>query len=92
MKMGLSDAQFHRIAKVLADPRRFEILTRIANCKELACNDLKECVPITPATLSHHVKELADADLVDVRRQGKFMHLKLRRDVWKEYLSRLAKL
>ena len=90
--MALSDAQFRRIARVLADPRRFEILTRIADSKELACNDLKGCVGITPATLSHHIKELSDADLVEVRREGKFMHMRMRRDVWKDYLSRLAKI
>ncbi len=92
MKMALSDAQFHRISKVLADKRRFEILTRIADEKELACNDLKGCVSITPATLSHHIKELSDADLVEVRREGKFMHMRLRRDVWKDYLARLSKI
>ncbi len=92
MKMALSDAQFHRISKVLADPRRFEILTRIADDSEVACNALKSCLPITPATLSHHVKELTDAGLIEVRREGKFMHMALRRDVWKAYLSRLSKL
>lgn len=90
--MALSDAQFHRISKVLSDPRRFEILTKIAQSKELPCSDLKTSIAITPATLSHHVKELTGAGLIDVRRQGKFMHIKLRRDVWKDYLARLAKL
>ena len=90
--MALSEQQFHRIAKALADPRRFEILTRIADCSEMACNDLKSEMPVTPATLSHHIKELTDAGLVDVRREGKFMHMTLRRDIWKEYLKRLSKL
>ncbi len=90
--MALSEAQFHRITKALADPRRFEILTQIADCKEMACNHLKADMPITAATLSHHIKELKDAGLIEQRREGKFMHMKLRRDVWKEYLARLAKL
>ena len=90
--MALSNQQFHRIAKALADPRRFEILTRIAECNEMPCTDLKSEVAVTPATLSHHIKELTDAGLVEVRREGKFMHMTLRRDVWKEYLKRLSKL
>lgn len=90
--MALSDKQFHRISKVLADPRRFEILTRISECKEMPCSDLKTDLPITPATLSHHMKELSDAGLIELRREGKFAHMKLRRDVWKSYLARLAQL
>lgn len=84
--------QFHRISKALADPRRYEILTRIARCNELACHDLRCGLPISAATLSHHVKELANAGLVQLRREAKFVHIKLRRSVWKQYLARLSKL
>jgi len=86
--------QFQKISKALADPRRYEILTRIAKCqgKELACSDMRECLPISAATLSHHVKELVNAGLVEVRRQGQFAHMKLRRKTWREYLSQLGKL
>jgi ArsR family transcriptional regulator len=90
--MALTDDQFHRIAKALADPRRFEILERIANCKELPCADLRCDLPITAATLSHHIKELQDAGLIDVRREGKFAHMQLKRQVWKEYVARLGKI
>jgi ArsR family transcriptional regulator, arsenate/arsenite/antimonite-responsive transcriptional repressor len=90
--MALTSKQFHRIAKALANPRRFEILQRIADCREMACNDLKAEIPITPATLSHHINELSDSGLIELRREGKFMHMQLRRSVWKEYLSRLGKL
>jgi len=85
-------AQFNRISKALADPRRYQILTRIARCNELACNNLRCELPISAATLSHHIKELANAGLIDVRREAKFVHMKLRRDVWKQYLAQLSKL
>jgi ArsR family transcriptional regulator len=58
----------------------------------MACNDLKAELPITAATLSHHLKELQDAGLIESRREGKFMHMQLKRSVWKDYLARLAKL
>jgi DNA-binding transcriptional ArsR family regulator len=88
--MPITAQQFHRISKALADPRRFEIFERIANCKEMACTELKSCLPITAATLSHHIGELMDAGLIEVRREGKFMHMQLKRQVWKEYLARLG--
>jgi ArsR family transcriptional regulator len=84
--------QFHRITKALADPRRYDLLTRIARCKELACSDLRCDLPISAATLSHHLRELTNAGLIDVRREAKFLHMKLRRDVWKQYLKKLNRL
>lgn len=88
----MDSAQFHRISKALADPRRYEILSRIARCRELACSDVRCDLPITAATLSHHIKELTNAGLIEVRREAQFLHLKLRRKVWREYLSQLNKL
>lgn len=84
--------QFHKISKALADPRRFQILARIARCDELACSAMRCALPITAATLSHHLKELAGAGLIELRRERKFVHMKLRRKVWRDYLARLAKL
>ena len=88
----MDSQQFHRISKALADPRRYEILSRIAKCRELACSDVRGEIPITAATLSHHIKELVNAGLVEMRREGQFAHMKLRRKVWREYLSQLGRL
>ena len=59
---------------------------------ELACSQLKERQRISPATMSHHIKELEGAGLVDVRRESKFIYLHLRRPVWKAYLKELKKI
>lgn len=48
--------QFRRISKALADPRRYELLKRIASCDEAACLALRPEIPVSAATLSHHVK------------------------------------
>lgn len=84
--------QFQKISKALADPRRYEILTRIAAAKELACSEMRCEMPISAATLSHHIKELSNAGLIDVRKEARFAHMKLRRKVWRDYLSELNKL
>ncbi len=85
--------QAQQITKTLADATRFGIFERIAaKPDELACSDLRCNLAITPATLSHHVKELTDAGLITVRRETKFMHLKLNKKVWKDYLSYLSKI
>jgi len=88
----MDSRQFNRISKALADPRRYEILSRIARCKELACSDMRCNLSISAATLSHHLKELSSAGLIDMRREARFVHMKLRRKVWREYLAQLARL
>jgi DNA-binding transcriptional ArsR family regulator len=89
----LSDRQMNLIARALADPHRYQILEKIGgSCQPLACADVKGCLGITAPTLSHHMKELENAGLVDVTREGKFVSYQLRRDVLKAYLDRLAKI
>ena len=89
----LTDRQFSLIARALADPRRYEILQKLGRYKdECACSDIKGCLSITPATLSHHMKELENAGLINVQREGKFVNYTLRRDVLQAYLDRLGKI
>lgn len=67
------------ILKALADPRRFELLEKIAKAAcPLGCAQALATLPISAATLSHHIKELEAAGLIAVRREGKFHFLSLR--------------
>lgn len=81
------------IARALADPRRFEIFQRIAAGSEcISCSALRQAVDITPATMSHHLKELEAAGLIDAVHHGKFMNLSLRRDIWNAYIAELQRI
>ncbi len=88
----LPPRQIELIAKALAEPRRVEILKQIGACDGSAssCSMLQEAQKIAPATLSHHVKELTNAGLVEVAREGKFMRLSLNRAVLEAYLASLS--
>jgi ArsR family transcriptional regulator, arsenate/arsenite/antimonite-responsive transcriptional repressor len=79
-----------KITKALADPTRFQILQAIANTQERCCGELARDFPITQATVSQHLKVLADAGLVEPRRQGQFNYYRMRRDVFDEYQRTLA--
>jgi ArsR family transcriptional regulator, arsenate/arsenite/antimonite-responsive transcriptional repressor len=82
--------QFQRIAKALADPRRFEIFEVITTAGEMCCGEVVECFPVAQATVSHHLKELTDAGLVETRAEGQFKYLRARPEVLAEYIEQLA--
>jgi ArsR family transcriptional regulator len=89
---GMTDAQLARIAKALADPRRFAILQMVAATEgELACKRVVAEVPVSQATISHHLKDLASAGLIEVRREGQQAFLRYRRDTMAAYLAALAR-
>ena len=91
--ISLTDRQFHLIARALADPRRYDILERLGRAgNQCACGDIRDCIPVSAATLSHHMKELENAGLVESERNGKFVNYTLRRDILAAYLSRLAQI
>jgi len=89
----LTDHQFTRITRTLAEPRRVRILREIAahgDSIPLAC--LLKRHQVSAATLSHHANELDNSGLVEIVRHGKFAHLVLRRDLWQAYVKRLSDL
>ena len=85
----LSKGQFERIAKALSDPRRFALLEAIASDSEYPCQQLCRDFPVTKATISHHIKELVRAGLVQADRKGQFIDYRVRREVLAAYSAEL---
>ena len=88
----LTPEQITAIARALADPRRFAIFEQIAQCDHLQCGALDQHEAISAATISHHLRELTEAGLIDAVREGRTVRLSLCRPTWNAYLQRLQSL
>jgi ArsR family transcriptional regulator len=91
--LRLTRARQIAIFKALADPHRFVLLQQIAKAEcPLSCSQALSTLSISAATLSHHVKELETAGLIDISREGKFAYLALRPGVLEAVAASLSAL
>ena len=87
----MDERSFFKIAKALSDPRRFNVIQEISGRDEISCGGIAELFPISQATVSHHLKVLTEADLVEVRREGQHGYFSARQDVLSEYCREVKK-
>ena len=69
--------------RALSDPNRLAIIDMIKTEEKCACKILEE-LQITQPTLSHHMKILCDSGLVNSRREGKWMHYSINKELFEE--------
>lgn len=65
-----------KVLKALSDPKRLRIIDMLS-CGELCACKILEKFPITQPTLSHDMKVLMDAGLVNARPEGKWIYYSL---------------
>ena len=59
--------------QAFSDENRLKILNCLKTGEKCAC-ELLECLNIGQPTLSHHMKILCDANVVEARKEGKWMY------------------
>jgi ArsR family transcriptional regulator len=81
-----------RISKALADETRLLIFEAISKSREMNCGEIVSLRDVTPATVSHHLKILADAGLIESCRRGQFVYSCVNRKTLLEYTRALSAL
>jgi ArsR family transcriptional regulator, arsenate/arsenite/antimonite-responsive transcriptional repressor len=86
--------KFEKISKALSDPHRLMILKEIKKKKQncLYCVDLYDKTHLAQPSVSHHIKLLADADLITTEKEGRNMKYSLNNQVFDEYINYLQTL
>jgi len=85
-------AEIEKVAKALADETRLKLYEHIASHDDVSCSALVELRGVTPATISHHLKILSEAGLIDCRREGQFVRNHARQEVLEEFTKSLNRL
>lgn len=83
-------SQIQSISKALADETRLRIFEAISTRKEMNCGEIVSIHGVTPATVSHHLKVLQDAGLIESRREGLFVYSRSTSSVIDAYTRALA--
>ncbi|WP_439557115.1 ArsR/SmtB family transcription factor [Dyadobacter sp.] len=77
-----------RISKALSDPSRILILKQLRQKEDcLYCHEIADFIDLTQPSISHHVKQLADADLIVVEKEGRNVKYKLNQAILNEYVD-----
>ena len=74
--MASAYKEIAKIFKAFCDENRLQILELLRSGEKCACTLLDD-LHITQSTLSHHMKILCDADIVQGRKEGKWVHYSL---------------
>lgn len=77
--------QIEKISKALADQTRLKIYEHIASHEGVNCCALVKMRGVTPATVSHHLKILSEAGLVECKREGQFVLNRAKTKILDEY-------
>ena len=66
-------SQVEKISKALADETRLKNFEAISAKDHVNCSELVAMRGVTPATVSHHLRVLTEAGLVECKRKGQFV-------------------
>ncbi|MGC5051729.1 ArsR/SmtB family transcription factor [Micromonospora sp. DT48] len=78
--------------KALGDPVRLRLMSMIASAEggEVCVCDLTPEFDLTGPTISHHLKTLREAGLVDAQRRGTWVYYRARREVLRQLAGLLS--
>jgi ArsR family transcriptional regulator, arsenate/arsenite/antimonite-responsive transcriptional repressor len=82
-----------KISKALADPHRLRILKSIhKNQSCMYCSDINDIIDLAQPSVSHHLKQLTEAELIIAEKEGRNMKYTLNDKMIDQYVHFLVAL
>jgi ArsR family transcriptional regulator len=91
-ELGMDAKRIAKISKALADDTRLRMFQAIATKENLTCGELVNLRGVTPATISHHLKILTEAELIECCKEGQFVHSRAIPETIADYSKSLARI
>jgi ArsR family transcriptional regulator, arsenate/arsenite/antimonite-responsive transcriptional repressor len=81
--------QVEKISKALGDPYRLRIMDMVKkqNDEWMQCACIAQNVDLAQSTISHHVNQLVDADLLIAEKDGRNAKYRVNKDVMAQYVQ-----
>ncbi|QMV40266.1 ArsR/SmtB family transcription factor [Cohnella cholangitidis] len=75
-----------KVYKALGEPTRLKIAMLLTEEKNLCCSDIgSKLESVAGSTLSHHLKQLTDCGLLNLRKDGTYIYYSVNRDMAEKY-------
>jgi ArsR family transcriptional regulator len=83
--------QIEKISKALGDANRLKILQHISKkggCGQ--CSEIQDVIDLTQPSISHHIKILVEAELIEPEKEGRNFKYTLNDQLVKEYMATIG--
>ncbi|WP_281636447.1 ArsR/SmtB family transcription factor [Flavobacterium marginilacus] len=89
----LNIKQVEKISKALGDPYRLKIMKIVSNNNSCTqCCDVSAEFNLAQSTMSHHIKQLIDADLLIADKEGRNLKFVINKEVCEAYAAYISSL
>ena len=90
MDATFDNKRIEKISKALSDPYRIKIMQAVKAEKDwLQCQAITAMFNLAQSTVSHHINQLVDADLLHAEKDGRHARYKINKKVFGDYISYL---
>jgi DNA-binding transcriptional ArsR family regulator len=84
-------ALYEKAIAAIADPYRMSILEEILEKGAIRCCDVVTLTGLSQPTCSHHIRLLAESELIECRKEGRNNYFTLNRDRFKRLSGFITK-